>query len=162
MTFNKKPENEKQTQNKRPIWLFGLIGVIVLSAGIPLLNDFNKKTYESEYQGGPRISVDQDYFDYGEIPNGKDPIRTNIWVSNVGDRTLNFSEAPYIELVEGCCPPVPAIGSLTLKPGEGTLVRMDFFMHGDMGGEHNFQLHLPTNDSVEPDKTITILSNWVD
>jgi len=56
---------------------------------------------------------------------------------------------------------VPTIGSMVLKPGEKTLLSMRFMMHGDMGGLHNFRVHLPTNDSAEPPQTLTVLSNWV-
>jgi len=35
-------------------------------------------------------------------------------------------------------------------------------MHGNMGGLHNFNLHLVTNDPQEPDKIVSIISNWVD
>jgi len=38
---------------------------------------------------------------------------------------------------------------------------MEFRMHGDMGGYHDFRLHLPTNDPQEPDRTVAIHSNWV-
>jgi hypothetical protein len=51
---------------------------------------------------------------------------------------------------------------MALKPGQTTEIKMEFFMHGEMGGRHNFSLHLPTNDPDEPDKTIAILSNWVE
>ncbi|TLM98976.1 hypothetical protein FDZ73_22595 [bacterium] len=57
---------------------------------------------------------------------------------------------------------MPAIGSMALKPGESTTITMEFFMHGDMGGLHNFALHLPTNDPKTPDKTVSIISNWVE
>ncbi|HWR65218.1 MAG TPA: hypothetical protein VN364_03790 [Bellilinea sp.] len=51
---------------------------------------------------------------------------------------------------------------MALKPGESTTISMEFFMHDQMGGMHNFSLHLVTNDPTEPDKTISVLSNWVD
>ena len=34
-------------------------------------------------------------------------------------------------------------------------------MHGDMGGFHDFRVHLPNNDPQQPDRTLTVLSNWV-
>lgn len=34
-------------------------------------------------------------------------------------------------------------------------------MHGNMGGYHDFRVHLLTNDSSQPDKVLTVLSNWV-
>jgi len=51
---------------------------------------------------------------------------------------------------------------MALKPGESTTISMEFVMHDQMGGMHNFSLHLITNDSTEPDKIVTILSNWVE
>lgn len=35
-------------------------------------------------------------------------------------------------------------------------------MHDQMGGMHNFSLHLVTNDPTEPDKIVSILSNWIE
>lgn len=35
-------------------------------------------------------------------------------------------------------------------------------MHGDMGGPHEFRVHLQTNDPAEPVRYLTILSDWVD
>jgi hypothetical protein len=49
---------------------------------------------------------------------------------------------------------------MAIKPGESTTISMEFFMHGAMGGLHNFSLHLPTNDPADPDKIVTILSDW--
>jgi hypothetical protein len=50
---------------------------------------------------------------------------------------------------------------MTLQPGESTIVSMQFKMSGDMGGLHDFRLHIPTNDPDHRDKELTILSNWV-
>jgi hypothetical protein len=38
---------------------------------------------------------------------------------------------------------------------------MEFMMHGDMAGPHDFRVHVPTNDPDRPDYTLTVLSNWV-
>lgn len=50
---------------------------------------------------------------------------------------------------------------MTLKSGASTTVSMEFMMHGDMGGPHDFRLHLVSNDPLQPDLVLTILSNWV-
>jgi hypothetical protein len=50
---------------------------------------------------------------------------------------------------------------MVLNPGQKTTVDVQFMMHGDMGGKHDFRLHLITNDPTQPDKVVTILSNWV-
>jgi hypothetical protein len=39
---------------------------------------------------------------------------------------------------------------------------MSFMMHGAMGGPHDFRVHLLTNDPSVPDKTLQVLSNWVE
>ena len=51
---------------------------------------------------------------------------------------------------------------MVLQPGAKTTVSMSFMMHGDMGGVHDFRLHLLTNDPDNPDKTLQILSNWIE
>ncbi len=38
---------------------------------------------------------------------------------------------------------------------------LSFMMHAGMDGQHEFRVHLRTNDQTEPDKQLTILSNWV-
>ncbi len=50
---------------------------------------------------------------------------------------------------------------MVLQPGESTTISMQFLMHGDMGGQHDFRVHLPDNDTANPDPTLTVLSNWV-
>ncbi|HET7087299.1 MAG TPA: hypothetical protein VFL17_01480 [Anaerolineae bacterium] len=50
---------------------------------------------------------------------------------------------------------------MVINPGERTWVSMQFMMHGNMGGMHDFRLHLPTNDPANPQKEVVVLSNWV-
>lgn len=35
-------------------------------------------------------------------------------------------------------------------------------MHGDMGGRHNFRVTVFTDDPTEPERQLTVLSNWVE
>ena len=50
---------------------------------------------------------------------------------------------------------------MVLQPGEHTTLSMAFMMHGDMGGQHDFRVHLVTDDPAQPDRTVTVLSNWI-
>ncbi len=50
---------------------------------------------------------------------------------------------------------------MVLQPGQSTKVTTQFLMHGDMGGKHDFRLHLSNNDPTQKDKTVEILSNWI-
>ena len=56
---------------------------------------------------------------------------------------------------------MPAIGSMVLTPGESTTLSMQFTMHEGMDGPHDFRVHLPNNDPEQPNRTLTVLSNWV-
>jgi hypothetical protein len=38
---------------------------------------------------------------------------------------------------------------------------LTFTMHEGMGGQHEFRVYLRTNDPVEPEKLLTVLSNWI-
>jgi hypothetical protein len=50
---------------------------------------------------------------------------------------------------------------MVLQPGESTTLSMQFMMHGDMGGMHDFRVHLPSNDPQNTSRELTVLSNWV-
>jgi hypothetical protein len=37
---------------------------------------------------------------------------------------------------------------------------MEFMMHAGMEGQHEFRVHVLTNDPAEPEKLLTVLSDW--
>ena len=51
--------------------------------------------------GTPSIQVDEQTIDYGYVKFGESRSFA-INVTNTGDGTLRFQEAPYIEILEGC------------------------------------------------------------
>jgi hypothetical protein len=54
------------------------------------------------------------------------------------------------------------VGSTVIKPGQTTTVSSSvFMMHAGMDGRHNFAVHLKTNDPVNPDFVVNVLSNWI-
>jgi hypothetical protein len=54
-----------------------------------------------EVQGAPKLKLDQPKIDLGDVKLGQ-TVSASFTVSNVGDQPLKFSEAPYIEVIEGC------------------------------------------------------------
>jgi hypothetical protein len=88
-------------RNLTPLWvsLAGL--VLLLVAGLALRSVSSPSKPDIEVQGNPKIKVDQQTIDHGEVKLGI-TISDVIRVTNVGDQTLRFSEAPYIEVLEGC------------------------------------------------------------
>jgi hypothetical protein len=51
---------------------------------------------------------------------------------------------------------------MVINPGKSTFLFLTFNMHGEMGGPHEFRIHVPNNDPKQPDATLTVLSNWVE
>ena len=149
----------RRQRNKRPSLPMILLGV----GGLLLLFVAGFIIFQNNDSGGgtPQLVVDQEMIDWGTIKDYTKKVII-IKVTNTGDGTLRFREKPYIEVVEGCCPPNMQISSMVLKPGESTTVTSaEFFMHPGMDGKHNFAVHLITNDPAQPDKVVNVLSDWV-
>jgi hypothetical protein len=152
----------KAESGQRPRWLIPatLVGLAILMVGGALFLLSRPEPFVPEVTGSSRGVVSQDRFDYGTVPLGS-WIQTDFKIKNVGDQPLNILNNPYIEVLEGCCPPDMTISSTRLNPGEEATVSTRFMMHGDMGGKHDFLAHVLTDDPTEPDKQVHILSNWV-
>ncbi len=99
-----KPKFPQRKPKKKtiPVWL--MVGGIslILVAVVVSLRSIGREKADIEVTGAPKIKVEQDVYDYGTVKLGGVPIRTVVRVTNVGDETLRFTEAPYIEVLEGC------------------------------------------------------------
>ena len=142
----------------RSYWSLILAGLgVLLVAGIVIFGAWQK---DDAGDGPPILAVDKKLIDYGEVKNFSEKSFA-ITVTNTGTGTLRFKEKPYVEVVEGCCPPNVTTGSLTLQPGESTTVTSAIFsMHPGMDGKHNYAVHLVSNDPQQPDMVVNVLSNW--
>lgn len=147
---------KKKRQKKSFPWRLVALGGVLVIGAIFLV----AKAGSADGGGTPSIVVEEPNIDLGYIKLGE--YRSlNIKVTNSGDGTLRFQEQPYIEVLEGCCPPQLTIGSMTLKPGESTYVQSpDFMMHEGMDGKHDFAIHLKTNDPDDSDYLVHVLSDW--
>ena len=56
---------------------------------------------EIEVTGAPSLKVDQDTVSLGDINLGR-TVNVSFLLTNVGDKPLKFSKAPYIEVKDGC------------------------------------------------------------
>jgi len=154
-SMSKKTKKKRQQKKSFP-WALVILGGVILAAAIFLFTN----TGSVESGGTPAITVEEPNIDLGYIKLGE--YRSlNIKVTNTGNGTLRFKEQPYIEVLEGCCPPQLSIGKMSLKPGESTYVQSpDFMMHEGMDGKHDFGIHLKTNDPANPDFLVHVLSDW--
>lgn len=166
MANHSKQHSSKRTQQvtrtRRPLalWLAS-IGILIIVAIVVVQGISNSANAPTPaVVGAPRVSVEQDTFDYGDVKYGV-PVTATFRITNVGDHTLNILEAPVVQVVEGCCPPRAVLSASTLNPGEEATITLTFSMHEGMGGPHHFNIDLRTNDPLEPLKQLTVLSNWI-
>lgn len=54
-----------------------------------------------EVSGAPRLKVDQEKVDLGDVRLGK-TVNVSFQLTNVGDQELKITDTPYVEVVEGC------------------------------------------------------------
>ena len=54
-----------------------------------------------EVTGAPQLKVDQEKVDLGDVRLGQ-TVEVTFKLSNAGDRALEFTTPPYVEVVEGC------------------------------------------------------------
>jgi len=151
---------QPQKRNNKNQWIWVLAVVIILAGASILAFQKNPIPYTPEVTGGPSLKVNTELLDLGNQKNLV-PVLVSFEISNVGDKPLIFTKAPYIEVVKGCCPPTPDIGSMTLQPGQKTTLSFKLMMHEGMDGVHDFKVHIPNNDPAKKEQTIEVLSNWV-
>jgi cell division septal protein FtsQ len=91
----------KSKRNLTPL-LLALAGLgMVLISGWAILNSGSKSNANVEVKGSPRLKVDKDSIDHGDQKLGNQ-IQDDIRVTNIGDQPLRFTDAPYVEVKEGC------------------------------------------------------------
>jgi hypothetical protein len=74
---------------------------LVLIAGWAIWNSNAQTKANVEVKGAPRLKVEEDLIDHGTVKLGNQ-IQDNVLVTNIGDQPLRFTDAPYLEVKEGC------------------------------------------------------------
>ncbi len=97
----RKYKNQKKMQKEKEAkrLMIGLVSGGVLLIAIALFFAFGG--FSEDNSGTPVLAIEQEFIDYGEVKINTD-ISFEIRVTNTGDGTLRFSEAPYIEVRDGC------------------------------------------------------------
>lgn len=100
--YKKKPIPRKPQKKSLPLWLILSGAGLILVAAVIIISSLGRDKASIEVTGAPSLKVEQDVYDYGTVKLGGAPIRSVVKVTNVGDQVLRFTEAPYIEVLEGC------------------------------------------------------------
>ena len=98
---------KKPARRGGPAWL----PIVLVAAGVVMLGGLLWAALGSrlggsakvpvEVTGAPRLKVDKQLVELGNVPLGQTR-EIKFELANVGDQTLWFTEAPYIEVKEGC------------------------------------------------------------
>ncbi len=99
----KYPSKRKNRQKSSLPMILMIAGGLTLLVGALylLVGNGNQPKAVVTVKGAPSLKVDQDQIDLGNKKLGE-TVQTGFILSNVGDQSLKLTEAPYIEVVEGC------------------------------------------------------------
>ncbi len=90
----------------RQLALYLTASAIIVAVGLAMLALFGDAGGTSpkvaiEVRDAPRLKVDREIVDIGQVRLGNDAF-VAFTVSNAGDRPLQFTSPPYVQLLEGC------------------------------------------------------------
>ncbi len=98
-----RPASSKKSQ-KRSVALFLTLwfGASLLGLGLfAVLRDGSGSTYVPEVTGAPRLEVDREKLDLGDVRLGRE-VTASFTLANVGDQPLRFTREPYVKVAAGC------------------------------------------------------------
>ena len=86
-----------------PIVVVGIAAgfLVLLAAALLLFGDKPPSRAAIEVSGQPRLRVDRELVDLGDVPLGR-TVEVTFLLTNVGDQPLRVTDAPYAEVIEGC------------------------------------------------------------
>jgi hypothetical protein len=143
---------------------FIIIGATTIAVFLLSLFFWTRSTVPADFvpqvEGAPSVAiVSEPVIEHGDLVVNRF-VTSTFEIQNVGDETLVLL-SPWVEVHEGCCPPVAEISKQQLRPGEIATVSMRYTMHPGMDGQHDLRIHLRSNDPNNPEIQLTALSNWV-
>ena len=87
------------------VWLLvpGLVGFAIVVGAVSwiLLPWGNSANSATQYQGGPRLAVDRDLIDFGNVAFNR-MVKASFRLRNVGDKPLQLPASPPLEVFDGC------------------------------------------------------------
>src|SRR5574341_2029701 len=102
MRKNKPKRYSKKRQQRNRPWLpviVALTGVALIGLAFWGLRGNPASKANIEVTGAPSLKADKEKVDLGDVKLGQ-TVEVTFQLTNVGDQTLRFSEAPYVEVVE--------------------------------------------------------------
>lgn len=102
-TRKRAARRKERQRNLTPIVVVGSILILVATGLLLVMNrsDAGQPAVPVTVSGSPRLQVDRDLIDFGEVPVGR-MVKASFVLSNTGDQALTISHPPVPEVLEGC------------------------------------------------------------
>ena len=99
-------KRRKGDPNRGPIAVIAILAagfLLILASGwiFATSRDRPPSGYLPDVTGKPSMKVDKERIDFGDVKFNT-VVTATFQLTNVGDESLVFVEAPYIEVIEGC------------------------------------------------------------
>lgn len=97
-------ERRRRQAARRKVIGIVVAGVLLIGAAVGLAVSVGRKPAvraTPEVTGAPRLKASPEKVDLGAVKLGRQ-VQVDIQVTNTGDQQLRLSEAPWVEVVEGC------------------------------------------------------------
>ena len=95
------PARRKRSSTPLAAWLLVGGGLVLLAVVAVLAWPRAVPKAQMEVTGAPKLKVDQDKVDLGNVTLGQ-TVEVTFQLTNVGDQPLRIAHAPFVEVVEGC------------------------------------------------------------
>ncbi len=92
----------KRQKRLKSLSIIGVGALLLLLVGVWIYKAVQPTPKAAvEVAGSPSLKVDKENVDLGYIKLGK-TVYVDFTLTNIGDQPLKLSEAPYVEVVQGC------------------------------------------------------------
>ena len=99
--IHSKHRRKEQNRNWLPVWMILGGALLLILAFFTFRRNPPAPKAAIEVSGSPSLKVDREEVNLGDIKLGR-TVSVSFQLTNVGDKPLRFSKAPYIEVLEGC------------------------------------------------------------
>jgi len=103
MSQNRNKKHTRRQKQPTPWPMIALIvgGLLLILGAVLTYAQSIKPKAPIEVAGGPSLRVDKEQVNLGDVKLGQ-TVKVSFDLTNVGDQPLSFSEAPTVEVKEGC------------------------------------------------------------